>query len=195
MRCPLLLSALSLLALAGCSGPPPPGGAAATMGTPMQSTPFVWPGIKEPPATPAAEAKLADDEEVIGITVKGRARAYRVAAFKSMTRHVVNDVVNKKAVTVTYCDRADCVRTFTANRDAPLPVMLGGYRGEMLLRVGDEFFEQKSGKSTYSDRVIPYADLPHKRVKWGEWKKAHPDTDVYLGADDEGPDDSPLQKP
>src|SRR5262245_35289056 len=139
------LVGLLLLGLSACSAQrAAPTTPPAASGGPT-STPFVYPGIKEPPTVPAAEANLTDDEEVIGVVIKGKPRAYRLAPFAGMLHHVVNDVVNKAAVTVTYCDRTDCIRTFTADGDRPLPVMLGGYNGGLLLRVGDDFFLQDTG--------------------------------------------------
>src|SRR5207244_3603110 len=59
--------------------------------------PFVWKfeaeGILRPPTVKADDAVLADDEEVIGVVVDGRARAYRLEALRRPPFHIVNDLV------------------------------------------------------------------------------------------------------
>lgn len=55
----------------------------------------------EPACVPAAEAAfLTDDAEVLGLVVKGRARAYAVTMLSY--HHVVNDVIEGIPVAVTY---------------------------------------------------------------------------------------------
>jgi hypothetical protein len=172
-----------LLALAGCSDPPPPppeqGEVSSSDGgvsKPAQPSDRVnWPAT-----VPAAEANLADDDVVVGVVVGSKARAYRLNAFKYIDSHVVNDVVNKTAVTVTYCDRDDCLRVYTDDREEPLPIGVGGFREGLLLRIGNSSFEQKTGKRRVGGETPPRS-MPFERTSWGEWKKAHADTDVYLG--------------
>jgi len=193
-RTTLPFSAPLLLALAGCSGPPEKAAPPHT-GGPMYSTPFILPGIKEPPTKPAAEADLADGDEVVGAVIKGRARAYLVGALKNMGSQVVNDVVNKTAVTVTYCQNTNSARAFTAARDLPLPISTGGrYEGQLLLFIDGAFYFQKTGKAMTGSKEFPYRSLPLERVTWGEWKKSHPDTDVYVGGGSAGKS-SPAEKP
>src|SRR5438132_1440079 len=69
------------------------------------ATPFFYPGINEPPTVPAAQATLADDEEVIGVSVDGRSRAYCTSAFLGPQRHVVNDMLFDRPITVPFWDR------------------------------------------------------------------------------------------
>jgi hypothetical protein len=169
-----------LLILGGCSSPPPPSGDVSSSGSGPVVTPPVN-SVNRPRTVPGAEAILPDSDEVIGVVVDGKARAYRLSALKVIAHHVVNDVVSKTAVTVTYCDHTDCVRTFTDDRDQPLPIGVAGFRNGLLLRVGDGLFHQKNSKAVMGDKGVAYRSMPYKRMTWAEWRKAHPDTDVYVG--------------
>ena len=170
---------LALLPLAGCSGPPPSERSDVSRDAPRPLPPSDR--VNRPRTVPAAKASLADDEVVVGVVVGGKARAYRLNAFKFIAYHVVNDVIDKTAVTITYCDRDDCLRAFTADADEPLPVGVGGFHEGLLLRVGDSQFQQKTGK-TADGKELPYRTMPVERTEWGEWRKAHPDTDGYVGS-------------
>jgi len=175
-----LLGGVLLLNLTGCSRPAP--APVAGEKPRMQDTPFVVPGVRCPPVHPAADANLADEEEVAGVVVAGKPRAYQLKAMKHMFRHVVNDLVAEVPVTVTYCDQDQCVCVFTDDsRGAPLDISSGGYRNGFLLKVGGSFFEQESGRSQSSDAKLPYRRLEHERTTWKAWKAAHPDTEVYTG--------------
>jgi hypothetical protein len=133
----------------------------------------------------AVEADIPDDAQVIGIVCDGRARAYSLAAMSLMTKHIVNDVIDTSPITVTYCDRLDCVRVFEgeANSGKPLAVNLMGYREGLLLQVGGQIYEQESGRSLTSGNgaVIPLAAHPYQRTTWKEWKAVHPTTDIFTG--------------
>jgi hypothetical protein len=173
-----MLLALSLVA--GCSDPPPaPTKRGDGSGDSRQPAPPPD-RVNRPPTVPAAEAPLADDQVVLGVVVGDKARAYRLNAFKFIAYHVVNDVIDQTAVTVTYCDRDSCLRGFAADGDEPLPIGVGGFREGLLLRVGNSHFVQKTGK-TADGKELPYRAMPVERTTWGEWKRAHPNTDVYIG--------------
>ncbi len=66
----------------------------------------------KPEAVPAASSGMKPDEVVVGVVSNGRARAYRLDAMRDRARHIVNDVVGGSAVTVTYCDLTDCIRSY-----------------------------------------------------------------------------------
>src|SRR4051812_11606994 len=70
-------------------------------------------GIVRPPIVEAGASDLRPDEEVIGVEVDGRPRAYRLSAFRDPAHHVVNDLIDGVPLTVSYCDLNDCVRTYT----------------------------------------------------------------------------------
>ena len=163
---------------------PAPAQPAAAGPQPINSTPFILPGIRLPPVLGAADADLADDAPVIGVLAGGSARAYSVTAMEPIGGHVVNDLVGGTPVTVTYCDRTRCVHAFTDIAGTqPMKIDLGGYMGGMLLKVGDTFFFQDTGGDLVKDRgtVFPYATHLHELTTWKRWKEAHPSTELYTG--------------
>lgn len=106
-----------------------------------------------------------------------------------MERHVVNDLLGRLPVTVTYCDRTDCVAVFTGpGGGLPLAVAVGGWAGHydeggLLLRVGAALYRQDTGAPWGDDSgaPFPYARAECERTTWGHWREEHPDTDVYVG--------------
>jgi Protein of unknown function (DUF3179) len=152
---------------------------------PMMMTPFIMPGQYQPPTVPAEVAELDDDEEVIGISVNGRHRAYRLRAMASITCHVINDLFDDTPVSVTYCDQNECVRAFTGDPDGDsLPIMLGGRARRMVLRVGNSFYFQDDVEPFNHKRMppFPYPNYPYERTTWKKWRDAHPDTDVFVAS-------------
>jgi hypothetical protein len=187
----VLISAAAAIAVAGATlywkerpvpsrfGPPPPD----TRGM-MTNTPFMWPGIKQPPTRSAAESRLPDEAEVIGVTVGDKHRAYLLSAFRSQTQHIVNDLIGRVPATVTYCDQTNCAKVFTSDDlDSPLDINLCGMGDdEMLLQVGKIAYGQKSGQPIHIvAEPFPYKELKVERVRWKAWKDAHSDSDVYEG--------------
>lgn len=145
------------------------------------------PGIDRPATVEAGASGLRADEEVIGLEVGGRARAYRLDALRDRSRHLVNDLIGGVPVAVAYCDLNNCVKAYTG-RDGrgPLEMSIGGlYEGrEMVLDVGGALYFQESGAALApgtGPAVIPLDRLSPTRTTWGEWKRLHPSTDVYEG--------------
>lgn len=179
------LGLTGLCLLAGCSSgveppptpaPQPPIPAPAKSGAPtLTSTPFIVPAVRNPELFPADEVSLPDSAPVIGIVAGEAARAYLCEAMASMMTHVVSDMVGETRMSITYCDRTDCVRVLrTADGQAP-DVMTGGFdKGQMLLKVGPRMYPQVS-------KELPLVDEPFVRTTWGEWKSQHPQTTVFLG--------------
>jgi len=156
---------------------------------PPLATPFVWPGKMRPATVPAADAKLPDDELVIGVVAHGKARAYRRDAFAGLTNHVVNDMLGETPITVTHCDRNGCSRVFTGDGNEPLNFKTGGFTDQMLLYVDGIFYEQDTGRKMHDPdgTVLPYQRFDFEETTWAKWRAAHPDTDVYLGSPSMGP--------
>jgi hypothetical protein len=139
-------------------------------------TPFIRPGIKQPPTKPADQVALDPDAEVIGVSVGDTHRAYVSAAMSSQETHVINDVVGGAPVTVAFCDRTRCARAFTSReRTEPLDVQLGGWSGEQLWLLID------GRMLPLSSDEIPLERMTIEKCTWGEWKVNHPDTDVFVG--------------
>ncbi|MDR3620075.1 MAG: DUF3179 domain-containing (seleno)protein [Paludisphaera borealis] len=148
---------------------------------------FQFEGLGTPATISAAKATLADDEPVIGIEAAGKFRAYHERSMSGKTRHVLNDVLGGKAVTVTYCDIADCARAYGGvEQSGPLNIALAGLdAGGMLLSVGNVVYYQKTAEiaDPVRDKAappFPHASFPLTRTTWGEWKSRHPETDVFV---------------
>ncbi len=152
--------------------------------------PFSAEGFRLPPTVPAAEADLRDGDSVIGVVAGGQARAYSIGVMRLQTRHILNDVVGGVAVTTTFCDRTRCARGFGGQpASSPLDVGQAGLLGgEMVVKVGDVTYLQKTGEVVEAPAgrpasPFPYPEYPLLLTSWGEWRAAHPDTDVYEGDD------------
>jgi Protein of unknown function (DUF3179) len=147
------------------------------------------PGVRQPHALAAGAARLPGGAAVIGLSVGHRHRAYALQALAPITRHVVNDLLGRVPVTVTYCARNGCVGVFTdADRDRPLDVAVAGWvgppdAGSLVLRVGSERYRQDTGAPLDGDGdpPFPYARAEYERTTWEHWREEYPDTDVYVG--------------
>ena len=153
---------------------------------------FELAGLQQPQTLPAVAAKIADGDEVIGVVVNGKPRAYWLKALKYPPWHIVNDVVVGVPVSVTYCDRTDCTRLYTSSQSStPLDVNLAGLYGhEMVVKVGGVLYFQETGKPFEAGAgatSLPYADYPWERTTWKEWRRLHPETDVFIGQGGRGP--------
>jgi hypothetical protein len=162
-----------------------------------RNSPFVIPGIRKPDLVQASKSNLKDDDEVIGIAVDGKHRAYLVSAMSLMQSHVVNDMIGQTPVTVTYCDRNDCAAVFTADElGKPLDVWTMGYLDGLLLRINSDPFFQSTGKFSNPgkehQRALP--SLPFERMKWKDWVALHPDSEVFVGTKARPPEVSRPQK-
>ena len=177
-------------------------------------SPFITPGIRNPHIYAADKAPLHDNDDVIGIEIERKARAYLVSAFAGFQHHVVNDILLGQPISVTHCDLHNCTRVFTGPKgDQPLEL---GYPGQMLyLFVQSLVPAVLASMITFSETVIyttyaaapriwdlsplvdqqtggplnpgapalPYAQFSFVRTTWAEWKRAHPNPDVYVGED------------
>jgi hypothetical protein len=148
---------------------------------------FAMPGIDRPPVVTAERSTLRFDEEVIGVVVGGRARAYRLDAFRDRSRHVVNDVIGDIPVSVAFCDLDNCVRSYRGRPgQGALELSVGGLSEgqKLVLEVGGVLYYQDTGQPldpTSGGRELPLEPLDTARVLWGVWRRDHPETDVYEG--------------
>ena len=140
-------------------------------------------------ALPADKAALDDDTPVIGVLAAGRARAYLVEAFDhGPPSHIVNDVLGEVPVSVTRCDITGCVRVFTGPVPGrPLELAVGGLKDQrMVLKFDGRLYRQENSEPLdEASPPLPCGDYPAELVPWGTWRRAHPGTDVYMGAVDE----------
>ena len=106
---------LLVLALAACGGDKPPQDKVSGPPRPPANEPLLGPyprsqffiehdlflSVDEPATVPAGEATfLEEEDEVLGLVVRGKARAYAVTMLSY--HHVVNDVIEGIPVAVTY---------------------------------------------------------------------------------------------
>jgi hypothetical protein len=147
------------------------------------------PVVQRPLVLSNGEGWLADDEEVLAVSVSGRHRAYRIRALAVVNQHVLNDELGSIPVTVSYCNRSDsCVVFVGAAGQGPLDVAPGGMTGEidggnLLLRRGAWHYRQDT-TAPLDDNAppFPYAKATtFERTTWKQWRQAHPDTDLYVG--------------
>lgn len=137
---------------------------------------FSLPGIVQPAAVSAAAAPTRDDAAVVGVGVAGHWRAYCVSEMQTPLTHVINDVIDGMAVTVTYCDANNCARVLTDREmsNRPLDVGVGGFWHDgMLLHIEHQNYSQSSPE-------VPLYNLEFEMTTWKEWKTAHPQTDVCV---------------
>jgi hypothetical protein len=167
---------------------------ASTLAIPLgMATPFGWPGIETPLTFAANQATLRDNDEVIGVCVNSAARAYLVSAFAGPQHHVVNDLLSRQPISVTHCDLENCTRVFTgAENDKPLKLACGGsLNGALLLSAPGGTYVQETSASLNPDAPgLAYDRFPFVITTWGDWRRGHPDTDVYVGGESE-----PLHSP
>jgi hypothetical protein len=152
---------------------------------------FEMPPIVHPKIVPASDSLVFDHEEIVGIRVAGKYRAYSLHGLSSSSSHVVNDLLGSQAVSVAYCTANQCVKVYTKGSvSAPLDVSMGGWRkpsakseGGLVLTAKKKRYLQKSGKSLEpgSDAAFPYTEMKFVRTTWKAWRKAHPDTDIWNG--------------
>lgn len=153
----------------------------------------VWPtaasSIITPQVLAAANARIGEDEEVIGIALGGEHRAYLVAALSRRPDfHIVNDLIAGRPLTVTYCDIARCARAFTSEeRGEPLDISVAGLHrvgAQLVLKVGERMYLQKTGAALGPESEtasFPYPTHDLIQTTWGRWRRSHPDTTVYVG--------------
>jgi hypothetical protein len=124
----------------------------------------------------AADAELADDAQVIGIVAGSKSRAYFLDAMRTMSGHVINDLVDDVPVTLTYCDFTDVPRVLTTSEQGtPINLWLGGFsKGQLAVRFNEQQY-------THTSKDIPLDDYPFTRTTWKAWREANPETEVYIG--------------
>jgi hypothetical protein len=160
--------------------------------TPVNFWKFEMSGLRNPRSFSAEASQIPDNDEVIGVVVNGRSRAYWLKALKYPPWHIINDVVVGVPIAVTYCDRTDCTRVYTNGESSvPLDVNLGGLYGrQMVVKVAGSLYLQDSGKPFEvgaGTPSLPYTNHPWERTTWQEWRQRHPNTDVFIGLGPPGP--------
>jgi hypothetical protein len=163
--------------------PPTPPKAAQT----QHDSELRWnvPGIDHPYTLPAAKAPLEGDAPVIGVIASGKARAYLVEAFeRGPMSHIVNDIFNGVPISITHCDISHCTRVFTSeSRGKALDLRMGGIlHRRMVLRWNNVLYRQEDSEPlSEGDSPLPLEEYPAEITTFSAWRKAHPESDVYMG--------------
>jgi len=148
---------------------------------------LVIPGIHQPRTLAANEASVPDDAAVVGIEAGGAYRAYLIQGMSTPSNHVVNDLPGGIPVSVAYCKLRDCVTAYTGARATGERLDLGVYglsRGRLVLMArGGAYFQERFEPARFAEPAdrLPYSSYPFDRTTWGQWRHAHPDTDIYIG--------------
>jgi hypothetical protein len=144
------------------------------------------PGVIQPPTKRADEAQVGADEEIIGIVVDGKARAYRLKALLDPKQHIINDQIDDLPLTVAHCDVSNCTRVYAGRRgEPPLDVAQAGlWNSDMIVKIKGFYYQHRTGESSGGDTGIP--PLPCQaysfvRTSWKKWREQHPQTDIYVG--------------
>ena len=136
--------------------------------------------LTDPKIIPAAQlTELGDDEEVLGLTVDGKSRAYP-ARFIAW-HHIVNDTLAEKPVAVTYCSVCNSGVAYNPMLDGRRRLfnVFGLYRGVMAMidPSTQTVWSHLTGEGLLGpDKGRVLAALPVVNTSWGEWKRLHPDT-------------------
>lgn len=130
-------------------------------------------GVTDPEFETIENSKLSPTTPVVGIEVEGEAVAFPLAELEEP--HIVNAVIGKRALSVTYCTLVDCVRVLTDESEKPIDLRLGGQDGNMQM-----VFMYDGARYAQESQKIPLNDFPFKRCSLAEWKKLHPQTEVFI---------------
>lgn len=181
--CLFLLVPLTILT-AGCDNPDSGGYSVSPSDSPIHnpsaqlsrySLLLREPGITDPYYHKVEEVVIADDATVIGIEVDGSFRAFLEQGMGELDQHVVHTTYHGKAITIAYCDKSNCARAFVRGDLAVEKIVMGGMiENQLALMVNETRY-------LLNDEKIPLEEYPVTRTSWGEWKKDHPDTDIYIG--------------
>lgn len=137
---------------------------------------FDEPGVTDPELQPSDEVELPGDAEVVGVELEDQAYAFVLDALGDRRSHIVNMLAGRQPLTVTYCNKSECVRVLTdPDTDRPLDLRNGGLdRSGLVLLLADVRYSQGSKK-------IPLQDVPFERTTVEEWRLKHPGSPIYSG--------------
>ncbi len=141
------------------------------------------PSIDNPKFISANKADwLSDSELGLGIVHKGESRFY---PFRILVYHeIVNDFIQDDPILVTYCPLCFTGIGFIRKIDnEPVEFGVSGklYNSELVMydRKTDSYWPQTLGKAVLGPSTgKTIKKIPTDTVKWGDWKKVHPDTKV-----------------
>lgn len=140
------------------------------------------PAIDQPKFVSAAQARLADTDRILGVTLNGIARAYPVRILN--WHEVVNDRFGERAIAVNYCPLCGTGMAFEARTGAK--VLSFGVSG--LLYNSDVLLYDRQTQSLWS-QILQTAisgpllgsklrAVPLTHTSWADWRARHPATQV-----------------
>jgi hypothetical protein len=142
-----------------------------------------FPARVGPPSVPAAEARLRDDEIVIGVVAGGEARAYPVNLMWKPENEVLNDTLGGRAVAATWCPIAHSAVVYDrATGDLELGA-IGLEKGVFILydRASGSWWSQVTGRAVRGPAMgRSLTKRPSTLTTWGLWRRLHPGTTVFV---------------
>lgn len=144
------------------------------------------PGITPVTIPGSLASQLRSDDEMIGVIVRGKPRAYLVDALRDLRKCVVNDVIANRPISIVYANDVDAPRVLTARdweEDVRRPFEIskslnlkiaGVVGGVLRLSFNEREFEFDAERKALTD-------FPFARCTWETWRNAYPESDVYLG--------------
>ncbi|MHC4267256.1 MAG: DUF3179 domain-containing protein [Planctomycetota bacterium] len=147
------------------------------------------PAIKNPEFVSASDARLDDNEPVLGMIIDGESRAYSVYLLNH--HEIVNDKIGDKAFAVTWCPLANLAVVYDREIDGKEYTF--GVSGNLLKNslVMFDYETESLWPIVYGEAVqgkLAGRKLNEfsgcQKVSWDAWKKLHPNTLVlsYHGA-------------
>lgn len=134
------------------------------------------PGVESSKFIEANAAKLNPTTEIVGIVRSGKHYAFVLQFMSKPQDHIVNMLIDNKPISVTYCDRVDCVRVLTNDSEAPIQLRVGG------LDIDSQMvFSLEGTRYGQSSTDLPLQDYEFNRMTWMQWKTRYPETLVYVG--------------
>ena len=132
-------------------------------------------GLEAKPLFRADEVTVPDDYHVTGVVVKREARAYLEAGMSQPASHVAYDRVGGAEIAVTFCDQTGCTRVFVGKEKAIRSIRVRGWKDHNMQLLVDGV------QHPHDSREIKLQELNFRTITWGEWKRLHPRTKIYLG--------------
>lgn len=140
------------------------------------------PALVDPAVVPAAAARLADEEPVLGVAVGGAARAYPLAILA--WHELVNDELGGRPILVSYCPLCGTGMVFDRRVGGEVRTFgVSGllYRSDLLLydRETESLWSQILARAVTGPSLGQRLELIRAPVTtFARWRRAHPETTV-----------------
>ncbi len=135
-----------------------------------------FPGVEQPTLLDVESVELPLSTPIVGVEVDGEFCAFVLESMLDPRHHIVNLMLKRTPLSVTYCNLVDCVRVLTRDSETPIPLRVGGLDvdRQMVLLLDETRYGQSSGE-------LPLQDHEFVRMTLSEWANLHPATKVYVG--------------